>query len=89
MDIHKPKPWRGLRGFLKEWLRPPSDEVIAAVEQHFASVGTVMFVRPVLINFGGVLPGARQYNVALTTALGLSQSYRVEVEASGRVQTLM
>jgi hypothetical protein len=90
MDTHKPKPWRGLREFLREWLLArPSDEVIAAVEQHFASMGTIVLVRPVLISFGGLSPGARQYNVDLLTALGLPQSYRVAVEASGRVQTLM
>jgi hypothetical protein len=62
--------------------------VVRLIEQHFASVGTVMFIRPVLLSFGFLAPGARQYRVDIQSPLG-GQSYTVEVENTGEVRTIL
>ena len=65
-----------------------SGSVVQLIEQHFAAVGTVMFIRPVLFNFGALAPGARQYRVDVQATLG-GRSYTVEVEQTGEVRTIL
>jgi hypothetical protein len=66
-----------------------SAAVVAQIEEHMAPEGVVMFVRPALIAFGAVAPGARQYVVEITTPFGHSRSHTVEVDQTGHVRTIL
>jgi hypothetical protein len=72
------------------WLTRPRvpAPVIAQIEQYMAKEGTVMFVRPVLMAFGPVAPGARQYVVDIATPFG-TQGHTVEVDSAGRVKLIL
>jgi hypothetical protein len=72
------------------WFRPRVPEsAVRSIEQHLAPEGTVMFIRPVLMPFGKPEPGARQFNVDITTPLGFSRRHTVEVDRTDQVRTLL
>jgi hypothetical protein len=48
-----------------------------------------MFVRPVLITFGKLLPGTQQYSVDITTPFGMSRRHTVEVDQAGHARTVL
>ncbi len=65
------------------------DDVAQLIEKHLALEGVVMFMKPVMLNFGDMPPGARQYSVDITTPLGFSRKHTVEVEQTGQVRTVL
>src|SRR4051794_39906663 len=75
---------------LTRWPKAP-DSVVRSIEQHLAGQGVVMFVRPAFwkLDFGGSPAGARQYQVNLTTTLGMPKTHLVEVDRAGRVRTVL
>jgi hypothetical protein len=74
--------------WLTQSSRVPGD-VVEVIEQHLAPEGTVMFVRPALVPFGGLAPGARQYLVDITTPLGFSRTHTVAIDQAGNVRTIL
>lgn len=81
----------GVLGYGGWWFMRPraSSAVVAQIEQHVATEGTVMFVRPALVAFGPLTPGARQYLVDIATPLGFSRTDTVEVDQTGHVRTIL
>ncbi len=48
-----------------------------------------MFVRPVLMTFGKLSPGTRQYSVNITTPFGMSRRHTVDVDQAGHARTVL